>query len=173
MPTQQYRVLNRLVQSNGWRHGAEIGVLRGKTLFALLDANPSLAMFAIDQWKQLPPRPNENAETYNDYDMNGLCASVTQKAKTYHGRCQILKGDSEEMAAMVENGTLDFVFIDGDHTEAGVARDIRAWAPKVKEGGMVLGHDWPWPTVRRVIDRLCPGWVDYGESVWGIAKAQI
>jgi len=168
--TQQHLSLVPLILSRGWTRGAEIGVLRGKTLFYLLDHVPGLHMVAVDQWEQLPLRPDENAETYIDFDMEYLRGEVARKAARYGGRCRVLCGGSVSMADYVDDDSLDFVFVDGDHTAAGVAGDIRAWAPKVKRGGAVLGHDNDWSTVRRVIDELCPGWVDYGNSVWGIPR---
>lgn len=36
---------------------------------------------------------------------------------------------------------VDAVWIDGDHTLDGCRRDIKAWAPKVRPGGIVCGHD--------------------------------
>jgi hypothetical protein len=165
--TSQDTVLIDLARQHGWQRGAEIGVLKGKTLFAMLDAVPGLAMYGVDQWRQVPLRSDENAETYADFDMGALRARVTLKAAGYRGRCIILHGDSVAMARAVPARALDFVFIDGDHTEGGLERDIRAWVPKVRPGGMLLGHDVHWNSVRRVIDRLCPGWKDYGEAVWG------
>ena len=166
--TRQHEVLIRLVRERGWQVGAEIGVLKGKTLFAMLDACPRLTMYGVDQWQRLPLRDSENAETYKDFPMPEIAAGVMARALGYGGRCMILKGDSAAMAGHLDDGTLDFVFVDGDHTEAGVERDIRAWSPKVRAGGMLLGHDNHWTTVRRVIDRVCPGWKDYGEAVWGV-----
>lgn len=166
--TQQHKVLIDLVRKNGWHAGAEIGVLRGKTLFALLEAAPRLTMFGVDQWRQLPLRSAENAETYADFDMALLRRTVIDRAATYGGRCTILEGDSTAMVDAVLAYSLDFVFIDGDHTALGVERDIRAWLPTIKPGGMLLGHDAHWTTVRSVVNRMCPGWVDYGEAVWGV-----
>lgn len=37
---------------------------------------------------------------------------------------------------------LDFVYIDGDHRKEAVERDIKLYYPKVKEGGLVAGHDY-------------------------------
>ena len=113
-------------------------------------------------------RSDENAETYSDFDMPKIGKEVQNKARKYGSRCRILNGDSVECSAEVENGSLDFVFIDADHTEAGVRRDIAAWSPKVRIGGMLLGHDLSWRTVRSAIDDVCAGWKDYGEEVWGI-----
>lgn len=168
--TNQRAVIIDLVKQHGWTKGAEIGVLRGKTLFSVLDACPDLSMIGVDQWLKLPLREDDCAETYQQFDMAGLERDVTRRAKGYGSRCTILKGDTVAMAKRVERGSLDFIFLDADHTEAGLRRDVKAWASKVRRGGMILGHDVHWPTVRTVIDEKYPGWTDYGEAVWGIVK---
>lgn len=169
--TAQHEVLIRLIRENGWKLGAEIGVLKGKTLFALLENVPDLKMFAVDQWKHLPLRPDTNAETYSHVNMASHYQKVRSRALRYGERVKILHGDSVEMAKRVADASLDFVFIDADHTEWGVNRDICAWAPKVRSGGMVLGHDINWETVRHVVDRHFPGRQDFGENVWGAKVA--
>jgi len=54
------------------------------------------------------------------------------------------RGDSSETAKNYADGSVDFVFIDGDHSYEGCSRDIRAWLPKVKNGGVLAGHDYGW-----------------------------
>lgn len=39
------------------------------------------------------------------------------------------------------NASLDYVYIDADHHYEAVVRDIDAWLPKVKRGGVIAGHD--------------------------------
>lgn len=168
--TDQRRVIIDLVKRNGWKRGAEIGVLRGKTLFSTLNACPDLHMVGVDQWKHVPLRPDENAETYVGFDMALLEREVKAKAKSYGLRCVILHGDTVSMAEHVADGSLDFVFIDADHTEAGVRRDIEAWTPKVRSGGMVLGHDISWGTVNKVVREVFPDFQSFGEEVWGAVK---
>lgn len=55
---------------------------------------------------------------------------------------QKLKGSSAEMAKHFEDGSVDLVYIDADHTYDGVVRDINIWMPKVKKGGYLAGHDY-------------------------------
>ena len=168
--TDQRRVIIDLVRKNDWRHGVEIGVLKGKTLFSVLDACPKLSMIGVDQWKVLPLREDENAETYSVFDMQKIEADVHRKMIEYGGRCQIFKGDSVSQASRIRDESVDFVFIDGDHTENGVRRDIEAWAPKVRSGGMILGHDCSWSTVQRVLNDVFPDYQDFGEEVWGVVQ---
>ena len=53
-----------------------------------------------------------------------------------------LRGTSEEVVNFFEDGTLDAVFIDADHSTVGVLKDLRLWVPKVRTGGTIFGHDW-------------------------------
>jgi len=168
MRTRARDVLTKLVRLHGWARGAEIGVYRGATLIPLLEACPGLTMLAVDQWRRLPRRDLECSETYEHADMAALEADVRQRAHLFGSRCIIFKAESVFAASMVCDAWLDFVFIDADHTEPAVRADIVAWAPKVRPGGMILGHDNHWPTVRRVINEVFPGWEDLGEAVWAV-----
>jgi len=45
------------------------------------------------------------------------------------------------MVEQIKDKSLDFVYIDGDHTFDFVIMDIILWFKKVKVGGVVAGHD--------------------------------
>jgi predicted O-methyltransferase YrrM len=49
---------------------------------------------------------------------------------------------SWDAASQFEDKSLDFVFIDADHVYESVKRDIIAWLPKIKPGGIIAGHDY-------------------------------
>jgi predicted O-methyltransferase YrrM len=53
-----------------------------------------------------------------------------------------LIGYSFEKVDFFEDNSLDFVFIDGDHTYDGISRDINDWWPKIKPEGILAGHDY-------------------------------
>ncbi len=54
---------------------------------------------------------------------------------------QLISHLSWEAAKQFPDASLDMVFIDADHSYEPVARDIDAWVPKVKPGGILAGHD--------------------------------
>lgn len=56
----------------------------------------------------------------------------------------VIKQDSYTAAAQFQNNSVDFVFVDADHTYDFVKRDIETWWPKVKSGGIMAGHDFTW-----------------------------
>ena len=41
----------------------------------------------------------------------------------------------------VEAGSVDVLFVDGDHTYEGISRDVAHWLPALRDGGVVLFHD--------------------------------
>ena len=49
---------------------------------------------------------------------------------------------SEEAAPKIPDASLDFVYIDGDHSFDFVMLDLILWARKVRPGGMISGHDY-------------------------------
>lgn len=49
---------------------------------------------------------------------------------------------SVRAARIFADGSLDFVFIDGNHTRESVMEDCAAWWPKIKVGGVMSGHDY-------------------------------
>ena len=62
--------------------------------------------------------------------------------------------DSVEAAHTYREQSLDFVFIDGAHEEEPVRRDVMAWLPRVRPGGVLAGHDWPYESVQEAVLRF-------------------
>ncbi len=54
---------------------------------------------------------------------------------------EFTQSDSVEASKAWEDGSIDLIFIDGDHSYEGCMRDIQAWMPKLKADGVMLFHD--------------------------------
>ena len=54
----------------------------------------------------------------------------------------LIRKSSLDAASDFEDGSLDFVYIDANHAFEYVVADIAAWTPKVRDGGVVSGHDY-------------------------------
>lgn len=151
-------VLLDLVRENNWTRGAEIGVLDGSAVFfKLLDACPDLSLIAVDQW---------SAEDQHYGDLTETGKVFKDRAALYPGRAAVLEGPSAAMARMVEDGSLDFIFIDADHSEEAVLADIAAWRPKVREGGVILGHDIDWRGVKAAVEQSFSSYDVLPDDVW-------
>jgi len=64
------------------------------------------------------------------------------KARLEPFGCTIVRKFSVEAAKDFADGSLDFVYIDGNHEFSHVAADLAAWIPKIRKAGIVSGHDW-------------------------------
>ena len=169
---RRWKVLSNLVKRHGWKTGAEIGVWKGQTFFHLLDVCPSLELLiGVDSWPTSEPHEKDQdlglSTWYPPEMIKVFRDSVVEKAATYD-KAILHEMDSVAAADLVEDSTLDFVFIDADHSTEGVLRDIEAWRPKLKENGTLLGHDEQWPSVQRALKSLFDEWTVHGDNVWSV-----
>ncbi len=61
-----------------------------------------------------------------------------------------VKLPSVQAAQQYADHSLDFVYVDADHSYASVVEDITAWKNKVKQGGFIAGHDSYMPEITLV-----------------------
>lgn len=135
--------LPRICRDLGFTKGAEIGVWKGAYSAAFCDANPNLHMLCVDPWQSYPAwLDTKNSMPFEQ--ASRLIASAHDEAvkRLSPLNCTIVREFSVKAAEGVEDQSLDFVYIDANHVYAAVLEDLAAWAPKVKSGGFVAGHDY-------------------------------
>lgn len=163
----RWHVIAQLIDENEWLRGVEIGTADGRCTDHILNICPRVHMTTVDFWA---PQPGiDGPENWIDWPHDKHEQMARTRLARYGARCTIIKGTSVSAAHTFADGSLDFVFIDGDHSEAGVRMDIAFWGPKIRRGGMLLGHDAAWPGVRAAIDDLCPGYWIGPNDVWGVS----
>jgi len=129
--------LAKLLQATPPKRSLEIGTNYGGTLFLLCTLSPSDAkIISVD----LPSGrfgggyPRRKAPLFRrfvtgDQELHLLRAD-SHSLRTKDRVMQILDGEK-----------LDYIFIDADHTYAGVQRDFEMYSPLVRSGGIVAFHD--------------------------------
>lgn len=136
--------LKDLIKKCGLKVGAEIGVWYGATFFYLLDNCPELHLYGVDIWIDVPGLSHHKDQYQN-------MIYVLGKVHEYAGRGRIIGKPSLDAVRQFEDGSLDFVFIDADHSTESVSADIKVWLPKIRQGGFITGHDYDWATVRDAV----------------------
>ena len=112
----------------GFKKGAEVGVFWGYYSRILLDTIPELELLCIDTW--------DMGETGDE------ALRIAKETLLKYSGVKLMMTKSVEAAKDVPDNSLDFVFIDAAHDYENVRKDIEAWYPKVKSGGIVSGHDY-------------------------------
>lgn len=70
----------------------------------------------------------------------------------------VIKNSSHEASKLFNNGSIDYLMIDGDHSYGGVKQDIEDYFYKVKPGGIISGDDYrAFDGVRRAVDEFFGG----------------
>eukprot|EP00398_MALV-I-01_sp_L67-1_P000428 gene428-900_t len=97
-------------------------------------------------------------------------STVTQDRILRYDRAILYRNISEEIAPMYADGYFDLVFVDGPHTFKNVQNDIALWNRKVREGGILGGHDFTAnhpPLLAAVISMYWGGHINLAmDGVW-------
>lgn len=125
--------LAELYHDLGYKTGAEIGVRRGRYSRILCKENPNLTLYCVDPWSGYSNKYTDEKQEniYQDAlkNLEGLPVVIIRKS-------------SIDALSDIADGSLDFIFIDGNHTYDYVAPDIIYWSKKVRSGGIVSVHDY-------------------------------
>lgn len=68
-------------------------------------------------------------------------AQLTKKMDLVGKPWKFIGQESTVAATFFPDGFFDFVYIDAGHNYNSVFKDLRAWWPKLKNGGLFAGHD--------------------------------
>ena len=119
---------------------AEIGVSRGVFAQALLEGCPGITTYyLVDPWRHLEDwnKPLNKS----DAEFSGVFKAALDRTAPWETKRVILRGRTTEVIDEISDGSLDLVYVDGDHTLRGISIDlIRTW-PKVRPGGLLGGDD--------------------------------
>lgn len=136
MTRRAVEILQRL--PSGYVIGVEIGVFQGKTSAKLL-GRTDLMLFMVDNWRGFSADGKVIADDKQQETNLKTAIESTEFAKD---RRNIMRTESSEAAKKIDENSMDFVFIDADHSYEAVLDDIRHWMPKLKIGGLLCGHDY-------------------------------
>jgi len=152
--------LPAMLEAMGLRTGVELGIERGIFTSTMLHGWPSCINYTqVDLWSekalkgshykdsqsnhnvkyqtmlgQKIPRPDCTA-TFGDAHVrwpNPTCGLSLRKCHNFTTAC----------ATEFSDAAVDFVYVDALHDRVGVLRDLEAWWPKLRAGGVMAGHDY-------------------------------
>lgn len=100
---------------------------------AVVEAQINTQCFAVDTWK-------------GDQHVGILTNNILQELRAHHDPnyanfSQLLQMTFDQAAPRFQDGAVDFLHVDGLHTEQAVRHDYDTWFPKMSDRGIMLFHD--------------------------------
>lgn len=155
--------------------GCELGVFAGEFAEHLVKRNPK-HLILLDAWEgETLFSGDQDGNNGTSYPAFYLEEMVKQKFRDC-SNVEICKAWTFDGIPKIADNSLDYVYIDADHSYEGMKRDLELIRLKMKPYGLILGHDYemnfekakyPWKFgVRQAVDEFCE---TYGYRL--IAKA--
>lgn len=149
------------ISSKSFKVLVEVGVYNGHSISYLAQKNKSSKIWAVDLFDL------GYIDTYKtNLENAGVRDIITD-----------IRGLSWDGALHFNDNSIDFCFIDADHTYESVTKDIQSWFPKVKIGGIISGHDYDQNNIEGVVRSVTKFFKDvnlqvkiFKGSVWYVIK---
>jgi precorrin-6B methylase 2 len=141
------RTLVESLDNDNFKVAVEVGVRTGWFSKYILD-HTKMKVYAIDPWEN-------NMELSQAEKVYKECV---ERLSPYKDRCEMVKGYSPQISAEFKDGEADFIYLDGLHDYESVKKDINAWWTKIRDGGILAGHDYnkiKWKGVVNALEEFC------------------
>lgn len=150
--------------------GVEIGVWKGFTSEKFIKKTKHLHL--VDSWSVIPYKDSDEHGTYENYIARyaGLVGSTDPEDfqkyydDIYESVCRKFEGESVTIHRMTSSEffktfkqTVDWIYIDGDHSYAGCLQDLENSKNIIKKNGSILGDDYNKPEkpgVKKAVDEF-------------------
>lgn len=133
------KVLNQLDLKG---EGVEVGTLCGAFAEALLQAWQGQRLHCVDPWTEQLDTTNHDINNAPQAVHDRNHAETQRRLARFGERAKIHRLSSADAVRLFADASLDFVYLDARHDRAGIEEDLTLWAPKIRPGGILCGHDY-------------------------------
>lgn len=144
----------------------ELGSLWGRSTIKMAqlirDSGKDITFYSVDFWDLRGITDGkwsqEDIDWFSRFNIKESQDVCYETMLTTANKCGVLKYihpiklSSRVAYKLFDDESIDFIFIDADHSYEGVKEDIQLWTPKVKTGSIIAGHDYDWSGVRKAVD---------------------
>lgn len=127
--------LAHVMHDMGFTMGIEIGTRWGHSAAMWCETIPGLNLMCIDPYLAYHTRTSQKKQ-------DEVHAGAQERLAKYDVDLVRRPSQDPEVWGSIADGSVDFINIDGDHTFDAAVLDIIHYVPKVREGGLVLIHDY-------------------------------
>lgn len=134
--------------------GIEIGVKFGENAKWMLENLDIKKLYLIDPYEEY--RCNNN----KPLDKGGMHPALPEAKKgckkllkKWEDKIEYIYKFSWDAMSDIEDKSIDFIYIDGDHRQESVLKDLE-YIKKLKYGGLLCGHDWRFKSVKEALTQF-------------------
>ena len=148
-------------------HFVEVGAWKGASTVAMaveiVNSGKKIRFDVVDTWQG-----SDEHKTDKTVQENRLFEEFLMNITPVRAYINPIRMTSIEAAELYQDNSLDFVCIDANHLYEEVKKDILAWLPKIKSGGMFAGDDFhhTWPGVVQAVNELLPNFENSSTAWW-------
>jgi methyltransferase family protein len=136
----RFDLWQRIIAARKVRTIVEIGVWKGEFAEHIFSGCPDIeTYYLLDPWRHVDTwnKPaNVRADTFDVY-----YDQVMKRTEPWKDKRKVLRGLTTEVVDQIPDGSVDFAYLDGDHSLKGITIDLVKIWPKVADGGMIGGDD--------------------------------
>jgi hypothetical protein len=124
--------------------GLEIGVWKGDFSEEILINKKPKLLYLLDPWEFFPEYPDRwygGTSANSQKDMDEIYNNVVSRFKNFNN-IKILRIKSKDVLQYINENTLDWVYIDGNHSYDFVLSDLNISFILLKNNGYILGDDY-------------------------------
>ncbi len=133
--------------------GLELGVSKADSFMTILENCSNIkTLYGVDSYR--PHHDIFEGRDISDFESDMIKAEslYKQKHSSHKDKIKFFECTSQEAVLNFEDESLDFIFIDADHSYDSVFQDLSIWYPKIKKGGLLTGHDYEMMTVQQAVN---------------------
>ena len=156
MSMKRWDFLIDQIQQNNYKVGVEVGVQSGQTFKKIIQQCPDVTLYGVDVWvaDKNVRLENRDLEGHDYHENFGKLQSWINEEEDRAKRAVMIRSYSDGCLDQFVDESLDFIFIDADHSYECVRKDTLNWSKKVREGGLVVGHDSGFETISRWLTEI-------------------
>jgi len=122
--------------------GVEIGVQNGIFSETILKFSNLKRLYSIDCWKSMDKNKYLDIANKSQIKQYYYYLKTILRLFKFGKRSRIIRKFSKEASLLFKDESLDFIYIDAQHSYAACKEDINCWWPKLKKNGILAGHDY-------------------------------
>ena len=130
-------------QASSMENVVEVGCWKGRSTAALAQGCKG-TVWTVDHFEGSPAERDGAHQEASQVDLYSLALNTLR-----FDNVRILRMESVNAARLFRPGSVDMIFIDGDHSLAAILADLILWNPVARK--LLCGHDRNWVDVERAL----------------------